>query len=893
MARHVGDTASVISQQTATSSGTRSIYPRGPQLSLDTFASKDFIVKDFVESLSEGTALSSRRSYDTSRSSGIEAFDPKPYIRTFEHAFTRLSQLSEQRESHESELSLAVRRAEAQHRQHCTTLQRKLDQALESFNSLERKLENTLDQGQTNGHGSQTNDYSSATRAGGALHVGERLQELDRQRRRAEDAKFLIQCWQDVSQKGDLSRLEEQRRMGGGDGKVKCARIARQLLRISEQLDVEPSSVQMNGLRTSNGDYAMNGNGQVNENDHLRSRRETNEIIERFLERLETDLLEQFDSCKRQHNEQGMKECAVALFDFHEGASVISRYVNGHELFLERSHLLSDPVSDDSDLWDRLADPDAESPGLEQSLQSLIEEVRLVIEEESRPIKHVFHYSEQVLITFLQRVFQQTIQQRLEIVLEKAESVSLLAFLRTLQAARSLIGSMIESLKSHGLTEHPDPASINVAAILDQQLEVLFVPYIAGASYIERERQSLEELYASLLYRFTLYHSRRRKNPSGYLGTFGQRGKELLSSARDLYTDRLNSSELGNSQKAILLRLAGMRDTDQRQQAADMEVSDEDGALSLPMAKRMLKWLAEAVGRGLELSGGTETPKDVAIMLRLLLTNLCDIYLDTALDTAAEVALSQENVKTEPDMSFVHGLRNAVYILSLQMSISQNVLLPLASSNVTTKRELEKQLSMTISRMEDKISTIRSRIIEVTLNWVAKLLRGQNRTDFRPRDEAFGLEQLQTSTCNSIFVFVSRIRDLNNTSVDASGSSANRTPGRNQETFFTELAVGLRSQLFDHFKRYQVNLAGGLMVSKDIHKYIELLRTFPLAPGFIPSLEILVEVGNIFVIGPEALRDRLRGGGVLMGVDKQDLRPYILRREDVNTIGVQSVLNAL
>lgn len=83
------------------------------------------------------------------------------------------------------------------------------------------------------------------------------------------------------------------------------------------------------------------------------------------------------------------------------------------------------------------------------------------------------------------------------------------------------------------------------------------------------------------------------------------------------------------------------------------------------------------------------------------------------------------------------------------------------------------------------------------------------------------------------------------------------------------------------------------MVSKDITKYNELLRTFPLTPSFQPSLEMLVEVGNIFVISAEALKDRLRGGSALAGVDKADLRPFILRREDANGIGVQAVLNGL
>ena len=119
--------------------------------------------------------------------------------------------------------------------------------------------------------------------------------------------------------------------------------------------------------------------------------------------------------------------------------------------------------------------------------------------------------------------------------------------------------------------------------------------------------------------------------PTSYLGTLGQRGRELLSTARDAYMERLDSSDLPASQKAMLLRVAGLRDVDSKNKA-EIEVDEEDGALSMQNAMRMLKWLAEAVGRGLELGGGNETPKDVAALLKLLLANLGEIYLDTALD---------------------------------------------------------------------------------------------------------------------------------------------------------------------------------------------------------------------------------------------------------------------
>lgn len=458
------------------------------------------------------------------------------------------------------------------------------------------------------------------TDAGGnvAMRIGERLEELDRQRKRALDVKFLIECWQEVSERGELNILEDHRR---GGNIVRCAEIARQLLRISIRLDPE-------------GGQRVNGEVQNGLKDKRKTvqppKHKTKEVIEKFLENLEQDLISRFDECYRRPNYDGMRECAIALRGFNEGSSVIATYVNQHSFFIDRNQLITEELSTDAETWDRLQDPDAEPPGVEPTLQSLIDEVKIVVQEESAIIKRAFPYYEEVLVKFLERIFQQSIQQRLEMVLGKGSELSSLAFLRSLQASRSYITQLVDDLKTHGLTEHPEPVTSQIAATLDQQLDELFSPYFVGSSYIEREKKNLEELYSSLLLKFTIYHSRRRKMPTSYFGSLAQRGKELAASARDAYMDRLESTELPASQKATLLRIAGLKED--QQEKKEIEVTDEDGKLSLSTAKRMLKWLAEGVGRGLELSPGNETPKDVQNLSNLLLQQMGEIYLETALD---------------------------------------------------------------------------------------------------------------------------------------------------------------------------------------------------------------------------------------------------------------------
>ncbi len=58
---------------------TRALFPRGPSFTLDDFSNKDFIVRDFVDSLAETAIPANRRS-----GPATNAFDPKPLIRTFE-----------------------------------------------------------------------------------------------------------------------------------------------------------------------------------------------------------------------------------------------------------------------------------------------------------------------------------------------------------------------------------------------------------------------------------------------------------------------------------------------------------------------------------------------------------------------------------------------------------------------------------------------------------------------------------------------------------------------------------------------------------------------------------------------------------------------------------------
>ena len=110
---------------------------------------------------------------------------------------------------------------------------------------------------------------------------------------------------------------------------------------------------------------------------------------------------------------------------------------------------------------------------------------------------------------------------------------------------------------------------------------------------------------------------------------------------------------------------------------------------------------------------------------------------------------SQESSKNEPDLSYLENVSAAVTTVHLMVTCINTVLIPLAASNALIRRDMEKSTNMAVNAMEEKVNGLMQRTIDVAIAWVGKLLLGQKKTDFRPReDSAAGvdswLELLQT-----------------------------------------------------------------------------------------------------------------------------------------------------
>lgn len=188
-----------------------------------------------------------------------------------------------------------MRRAEIDHMRTLDRLGNKFHSTLSEFHRLDKNISDG---------------------GGVAVRIGGELEKLDKQRQRAEDARFLIQCYAEFS-RGETGRLERLRKTGRTDDSIRCAIVTRQLSLV------------------------------VKRNEGAGINPKTRELIESFSESLEQDLLKQFDAAYRKMNIDAMKGCAKVLHDFNGGASVVSNFLNQMDFFIAAGKITTGEVSID------------------------------------------------------------------------------------------------------------------------------------------------------------------------------------------------------------------------------------------------------------------------------------------------------------------------------------------------------------------------------------------------------------------------------------------------------------------------------------------------------------------------------------------------------------------
>lgn len=999
----MGSPASAAPLNRATSSSVRPYQDAivSELCTLDTFQN-DFDTNDFIAQLT--SKLVQRSKADPG------PFNPRPFIRTFESALDQLVQIRSQVDAQSQQLSSSVHVAESAYAKKLDELSKNFVAVGNSFTSLEDRISEV---GRT------------------AIRIGEQLETIDKQRNRASEAHDLIEFYY-MFARGDTSKLERLRKEGGREGRMKTAVIARRLAAISREVDVAGSE-------------------------------HTRDSIDRYCERFERDMLKLFDKFYRRSDPKMMSHIAKVLQGFNGGASCVQIYVNQHDFFISKDRVGEASNIELSQIWTYMADPDHAPPRSEPSLSALFNEIRQTVEIEAQIISAVFPSPLVVMQTFLQRVFAQSVQGFVEVIMDKAMQInapsfvgaggtidsktaalelnpastaqpttSQLAFLRALHMARSSALSLVNDLKlydyrgagivgpSHSTGSdganggtgvqgdgsgsltllgndavaaagHLAGASASpLAAMLDQSVEELFVPYMEGIRYIDRESRSLADLYAGLLSKFITFHrtaaSAKRDKAAG--NTIFNRMRNQISATSDASS---STSSLGGSStathastaassttstsKTSFFKLSNLADrvrgthanasstnnlsagtTNAMPTSAESsvdghhiaggahleeEIDDTDGDLSLDIAERMLRWHAESIGRCVDLSSPSEVPKATFALLRVLTSAYIKTYVETALDSALAAATAQDiRGTTVPDPSAAMALvRSVELIISLWQHYVNTALLPLASTSVTSRREMMIFNNHNLLRVEGKCDALMQKIADNIVGFLSNRLATQKKNDFTPKNDdlAFArqntepcvacseaLEKVQQAARANLSLSSSRMVTSSSGTINVRGSpklsralrggasmdgsdgagarvswtdtDANADPtggdadddddeqhrrshlSRNAETFLTEIGVAFHGLLLDHLRKYTVSAAGGIMLTKDLALYQDAIGTFGI--GVLSErFDMLRQLGNLFIVQASVLKSYMREGH-LAKIDERLLRPYLLRRAD-------------
>ncbi|KAL7748429.1 Exocyst complex component 5 [Sorochytrium milnesiophthora] len=810
-----------------------------PLISLTTFANSSFNTKDFVNSLTftplsltkltSGTssgATSATLGRPTSSGARVSEFDAKPFIHVFENALADLVKVRKRVLRNIEELEDAQTAADNVHKTKLGELNRSFQGMYTSFRTLESRIG---DVGNT------------------AVKIGEQLETIDKQRANAAEAKELITLFFDFNNQ-DTGKMEVMRQRMGADGQYRAAVIARRLMQISREVDIPGTEQARLG-------------------------------IEKYCELLETDLLRTFQDAYEQNDVKAMSECAKVLYEFNGGNSCMQAFVNQHSFFTLQFHVGEiDPHT-------------ATQPNY--GLVKMFQQLRATVYQDWDVVSVVFTNAPQVIQSFLQRVFAQSVQTYAETLLDKALAISTLTYLRVLTGAHRAATQLAKDfshfdeqvllpyLVSTGVVPSSSAAAVAAAAnasgaasatgastapaiptslgyrngvpisfsiniAVQRCMEDLFVPFVDGARYLDKETRCMSESIDSVLTDFNTYYLNRKQAAKKSGGVFA----------------RLNTTYT-----------ASVTGTNKTSAGAD------EGTLAVDTVIQILKMHVDAVSRCVELSDPSDVSRSVGALFTVLVDHVGKRYAEVALDAALE-----DNVldgKSEPDYKCLGVVQTANTVVHLLQAHFHNAILPMVASSPMYHRELVANKNAVLSRLESRINILVTRIIDgtstPTIMYLSSILAKQKKTDFKPKEDSIEIG-MNTQPCLQACDTLKRVQSSFSAYFD----------GKNLEAALSSIGVAFHEALMDHFQRFPVSTAGSLVVTKDLAKYQETVAQFKI-PQLNERLDLLRELGNLFLVRPENLR-LILDEGRLARLDHAAIYPYLSMRMDFKSARIDVLL---
>ncbi|KAI9291546.1 exocyst complex component Sec10 [Neoconidiobolus thromboides FSU 785] len=786
--------------------------------------------KKFIDDLSSTIVTDARKDY--------KKFVAKPFIRKFEYALDTLQTLQNTVKTRIVELETATSVAEKEHDKHLTNLNNSFKEVQISSKSLE----------------SQIGEVGNT-----AIRIGQQLESIDKQRSRLLQARDLFSFFLEFSQHGQCNQLEEMRSVQGPDGQYKAAIIARKLSNISKEIDFP-------GME------------------------KTRITIEKYNENLEQDLLETFDQAYTNGDISTMASCSKTLLDFNGGNSCMQAYINQHEFFMSQRKLRESSIELAKHSLEtqqsQINNPKYPPPPPDPWMVKLYSEVRGVVAKEWDIISKVFPNALFVIRQFLERIFNQSIDQYLEGLLDKAEQKSPLAYLRTLSSTHSCTANLVSDLKqfdrhfiypylqkknrttnkkedrnsTYGIERYTE-----VSNTAERWLEEFFVP----KGYLELEQNYIKNILPTLIEPYFLKRSKSIENNKAQVkpSMFAR-----LAKAADMVNSNSNSP-ISGTQNLNHQNNLGYNNNEENFNGKNGNIDNSSTIGLIDIVINILNIHGEAMGRCAELAPASDlhsySNKLFAILIDFLSGKFLESILHRSLNEIQHRDYRQFNIEeTKHSFELAEQINHIMQLIQKHFEFS---VLPLVSSSPPSYREVVVKKNSLMSILENSINNILHEETSQILKWISVTLNSQNRLTYKIPEDAVDLEMLSmpTETCRKCVDVLKKVFQ----------AAKLHFEGANLKSYYVELGTGVHSLLLEHFKKFTVSPNGGMLLFLDISQYQGLIRDLKVEE-LTSRFEILKEIADLlFMDNPASIPSLLRSG-MLANLDISSIYPYLKCRQD-------------
>ncbi|CAL9732769.1 exocyst complex component Sec10p [Monosporozyma unispora] len=834
-------------------------------------------VNEFVEQLGKdhtlrvpSKGLLSNISTDN-KSTEVNTWDPKPFIRTFESILKELRRLQQENENNKVNLNNGVLNQELDHAYTIKTLQSQLEQVTSQYVSLDSKL--TL-----------------VTK--GVKPLGDKLENSIRQKKQYTKSIELINIYNEFLETGQNSpMLTSLIKSPKFNNQLNAAAIMKSLIVLSKKIETQsiPKTI------------------------------DTTKRIEYMAESMETTWLDQFNLAYRDNDFTKLNEIAIILNKFNGGVNVISNFINQHEFFIESTQIDIDNEKETQDFqFDKnLLNPDHHYVIYDDKVMiPLLNEITTVIENESQIVMQVFDKkSVHVLQLFIQRVFVQKLEPKINNILNNSLNWSNLLYVRNLHSLHSLIGQFIKDLSTFFQKESSDHTNDDIISTLEQCYSDLFSNYLYDRSrYFDLEKQNLEtiliektrtlninsskEINAHLLTNklnkmiengedisdFLNKNENSSSNDKNNNNNNGKNHNKSNSMGLKFLKDGKNSSRLSQYKNMIKRRLdfdlptPGGSNNDNNNinnntntpQSNVTDSKDNHKLFVMENVDSMLKCVVEAVARVMELIPNKANEYTLEL-LEIMFVGIVGSYIDSGLEIAYHKLSKFDIVNSELDLTLLKYISTTTEMLNYISISVKSVFLPLLSNSPKYKKLIIEMTNINIKRCEMAINIIMAKLVTIIRNCFVNSLSKQTKKDFIPKtQDMIDQDTLPaTETVNLLNIIYSQ--------------SSESLKTKNLNNFLTKVGSILYDLLLSHYSKFSVNSMGGIIVTKDIIGYLNVIEVWNI-PSLLDKFSTLRELANLFTVKPDLL-ESLTAEGHLTDVDSSIINAYIANRQDFASDG--------